>query len=78
MLQDTDIKSALVNVTEEEEFHRMNMVWTHLSEWKSRVIVPRTGEGGAVCAVFTAVKRRLGATLNQPQQNRDQETTCSR
>eukprot|EP00064_Thunnus_orientalis_P017858 superscaffoldBa00003915_g17944 len=38
MLQDTDIKSVLVNVTEEEEFHHMDMVWTHLSELKSRVI----------------------------------------
>ncbi|KAK1888773.1 Protein FAM200B [Dissostichus eleginoides] len=42
MLEETDIpdmvwKGALVSVGEEEQFHRMDMVWAHLTTQKSRV-----------------------------------------
>jgi len=40
MLEETDIpdmvwKGALVSVGEEEQFHRMDMVWAHLTTQKS-------------------------------------------
>ncbi|KAJ4932550.1 hypothetical protein JOQ06_010968, partial [Pogonophryne albipinna] len=53
MLEETDIpdmvwKGALVSVGEEEQFHRMDMVWAHLTSQKSRVTgkeqFPRLGK----------------------------------
>ncbi|KAJ4935209.1 hypothetical protein JOQ06_016745 [Pogonophryne albipinna] len=53
MLEETDIpdmvwKGALVSVGEEEQFHRMDMVWAHLTTQKSRVTgkeqFPRLGK----------------------------------
>ncbi|XP_034082868.1 uncharacterized protein LOC117553157 [Gymnodraco acuticeps] len=73
MLEETDIpdmvwKGALVSVGEEEQFHRMDMVWAHLTTQKSRV----TGK-----EQFPRLGKVAQLVLCLPHSNRDAERVFS-